>query len=257
MDESLVDTSAPEADPTTTETTDTTIPTWNDAEGVPGQGDAPEVFKADKYANITEQAKAYRELEKRFGSFTGAPEKYEVKLSEELTSKGFDISKDDPLYEEAVQFAKDSNMSQEGFDNMMNLYATSKLAEQEAYQKIRQQELEALGPRAQDRINNLVSGGKANLSEELYQGFEAMPVNADAVKALEHIIGMTRSAPITANGSTGTSGQISEEEVRNMQFEKDQYGNRRIQTDPEFRAKFRKLSSQVWGNHDHNIIIGK
>ena len=56
---------------------------WHYAEGVPGQGDKQEFLK-DKYANITEQAKAYTELESRFGSFTGAPEAYEINLSEQL-----------------------------------------------------------------------------------------------------------------------------------------------------------------------------
>ena len=33
----------------------------------------PEWYKADKYKSVAEQAKAYTELEKKFGGFTGAP----------------------------------------------------------------------------------------------------------------------------------------------------------------------------------------
>lgn len=257
MNDSLVDTSAQDAEPTVDETQpQQEESTWNYAEGVPGIGEPPEYFKKDKYANITEQAKAYRELEKRFGSFTGAPEEYAVNIAEELTEKGIEITKDDPLYEEAIKFAKESHMSQEGFDNMMNLYAMSKLSEIEQVNEFKQNELKSLGPRAQERINSLVTWGKANLPDELYEGFEAMPINANAVKALEHIIQMTRSAPITPSNGQPASGAVSEEELRQMQFEKDQYGNRRLQTDPAFRAKFRKLSSQLWGEHDHNIVIG-
>lgn len=42
-------------------------------EGIKGAGDTPEWFKADKYKSIADQAKAYTELEKRFGGFKGAP----------------------------------------------------------------------------------------------------------------------------------------------------------------------------------------
>jgi hypothetical protein len=230
---------------------------WHYAEGVPGQGEPPEFFKKDKYANVTEQAKAYRELEKRFGSFTGAPDNYEVKLSQELTEKGIEISTDDPLYDEAVQFAKNANMSQEGFQEMMNLYATAQIAEQEARNKYVQDEIKALGDRGQERLDNLASWGKANLSEELYAGFEAMPVNAAAVKTLEHIIGMTRGAPISSTNGNSAPAGVGDEELRQMQFEKDEYGNRRIQTDPEFRARFKKLADKVWGTHEHNIVIGR
>ena len=50
------------------------------ADGVVGEGDAPEWFKADKYKTVSDQAKAYVELESKFGGFKGAPKegKYEV-----------------------------------------------------------------------------------------------------------------------------------------------------------------------------------
>ena len=41
------------------------------SEGIKGVGDLPEWYKADKYKSVAEQAKAYTELEKKFGGFTG------------------------------------------------------------------------------------------------------------------------------------------------------------------------------------------
>ena len=62
------------------------VATWNLSEDTPGKGDAPEWFKADKYKTVADQAKAYKDLEGRFGSFTGAPEEYaDVTLDENLT----------------------------------------------------------------------------------------------------------------------------------------------------------------------------
>lgn len=228
---------------------------WHLADGIPGQGPQPEWFKADKYGNIAEQAKAYKELESKLGSFTGSPEEYNLKLSEELAEKGIEITKEDPLYEEAVKFAQESNMSQDGFDNMMNLYAMAKLAEQEAIQEHIQQEIQALGPLGQQRLDNLVAWGKANIPVDLFEGFEEMPQSAKAVQALEHIVAMTRSAPITPEGTVDNAG-ITEEDLRKMQFEKDEFGNRKIQTDRAFREKYERAKKQIWGDQDHRIVIG-
>ena len=109
-------------------------PTWHYAEGVPGQGDKPEFLK-DKYANITEQAKAYTELEGRFGAFTGAPEAYEINISDQLKEGGIEIDNEDPIMSSAMEFAQDIKMDQGGFDKMIELYAMSKVAEGEALEK--------------------------------------------------------------------------------------------------------------------------
>lgn len=76
-------------------------PTWSYNEGIDGEGEPPEWFKADKYKTVSEQAKAYTELESKFGSFTGAPEDYALELSESLQEQGVQIDDDDPILEEA------------------------------------------------------------------------------------------------------------------------------------------------------------
>ena len=83
--------------------------------------------------SIAEQAKAYTELSSKFGAFTGAPEEYaEVVLSDELKELGVEISADDPMLQAAKEFAKESNMSQEGLSGLVNLYAMQQVAEQKA-----------------------------------------------------------------------------------------------------------------------------
>ena len=41
-----------------------------------------------------------------------------------------------------------------------------------------------------------------------------------------------------------------------MQFELDSNGNRRLQTDPEFKAKYNKLKNEVYGTSEHRQMIG-
>ena len=228
---------------------------WFLAEGIPGNGEPPEYFKKDKYGTLAEQAKAYKALEGRFGSFTGAPENYELNFSDEIKDQGLEFDKDDPLYESAVEFAKNSNMNQEGFDEMMNLYAMSKVAEGKAFEEAKAAELKALGDNAQARIDNLVNWGKTNLPEDLFQGFQEMAVSANAVRTMEKLISMSQSTAINPE-KTEPRGGVTEEEVRQMQFEKDEYGNRRLQTDKEFRKRYEKLRDKVWGSQEHRNIIG-
>ena len=59
----------------------------------PEEGEKPEWLK-DKYKSVEDQAKAYAELEKKFGGFTGSPEgDYEMKVPEGISGE-FDM--DDP-----------------------------------------------------------------------------------------------------------------------------------------------------------------
>lgn len=243
----------------TTETTTEETPAWSFAEGVAGEGDAPEWFKSGKYANVSEQAKAYTELEGKFGAFTGAPEEYTVNLNDELTELGVEIDKDDPLLAKAMEMFSKSGMNQEGFDEVVNLYMMGQVAQRDATEQhaeqVRADELKALGQNAQGRIDNLKKWGNANLSEELVKGFlEAMP-SANAVKTMEHVITMTNSAPLSPDGNASPGG-ITETELQEMQFATDNHGNRKIQTDPAFKADYDKKMRQFYGAGDHVQVIG-
>ena len=227
---------------------------WHYAEGVPGQGDKPEFLK-DKYANITEQAKAYTELESRFGSFTGAPEAYEINLSEQLKEGGIEIDDTDPIMSAAMEFAKNSDMGQEGFDKMIELYAMSKVSEAEAMASFKADELKSLGNSGQARLDNLNSWASSNLPEDMVEGFQDMATSAAAVQTLEKLVAMSRSAPVNTNDNPAPGG-VSEEEVNKLAFEKDEYGNRRMATDPAFRKKVEAMQAQLYGSEDHRVVIG-
>jgi len=237
-------------------TTVTSEPTWKLTDDIPGAGEPPEYFKADKYKTLADQAKAYKDLEGRFGSFSGAPEEYEdVKLNENLTELGIEIKKDDPLYEKAVEFAKESNMNQTGFEKMIGLYANSMAVEQQALNDYKTEQLKALGANAETRISNLNSWANANLDTESFESFQALATNAEAVIILERLVGMTGASPIAGNKTVPVSG-ITEDEIKAMQFEKDEYGNRRIQTDRAFRKKFEDAANRFYGTGDNVVTIG-
>ena len=229
---------------------------WSFAEGVDGEGEAPEWFKADKYKTVSDQAKAYKDLEGRFGSFTGAPEEFApAELREELKEMGIEINTDDPLMEKAIAFAKETNMNQEGFNQMVNLYAETMAAETMALEDYKAEQFKSLGNNAETRINNLNAWANANLSPDMVEGFQGLAQSADSIKTLERLVAMTRSAPISPENAQPASSK-TEADIKAMQFEKDDYGNRRIATDPEFKAKFEKLANEFYGTEDHVVTIG-
>jgi Phage T7 capsid assembly protein len=228
---------------------------WQWSDTVKGEGAAPEWLKGDKYKTVEAQAKAYTELEGKFGSFTGAPEEYALKISDELKEKGVDFSQDDPIVQEFSKWAKESNLSQEGFNGLVELKGMMDIAEQSAQEEFRTNELKALGNNAQARVDNLNSWANANLAPDMLEGFQEMASSAKAVEALEGLIAKTRNAPISPE-SLAPQSSVTSEDLRAMQFETDQHGNRKLQNDPEFRARFNKMAQEVWGADPARQTIG-
>lgn len=65
------------------------------------------------------------------------------------------------------------------------------------------------------------------MSEDQYAGFEEMLTSSASVQAVERLISLTRNAPVSPD-AVHSAPSISSEEVRAMQFEKDEYGNRKV-----------------------------
>ena len=97
---------------------------WFWAEGIKGEGDPPDWYLKDKYKFVADQAKSYPEAQKRLGGFSGAPEEYTININEELAKHG-SISADDPVLQEFNKLAKDANMNQQTYDQMLNLYLSN------------------------------------------------------------------------------------------------------------------------------------
>lgn len=96
---------------------------WFLAEGVKGTGAPPDWYKAGKYKTVDQQAKAYGELEKRFGAFTGAPEgEYEIKLPDQYKDV-VQVDTTNPVFSKLGVWAKSAQLSQDGYNNLVGLLA--------------------------------------------------------------------------------------------------------------------------------------
>jgi len=229
-------------------------PAWYLTEEMQGEGEKPE-YMLDKFKNLAEQAKSFGELEKRFGGFTGAPETYELNLNEEIAKAGVEIGADDPLVVKAMEMAKETNMNQEGFTRMLELYGQSRMAEQTAFQEQRENEIKSLGPQGDTRLKNLDNWAKLNLSADQYESFGDLAHSAGAVQTLERLVSMTRSAPMAPETGGQQAQGLTVEQLHEMQFAVDEHGQRKMQN-PEYAKEVRRMQDQLYGSGDHRIVIG-
>ncbi|NRA79852.1 MAG: hypothetical protein HRU18_16730 [Pseudoalteromonas sp.] len=201
-----------------------------------------------------EQAKAYKELSGKFGSFTGAPDAYTVELSEGLTEMGIEITAEDPMMVAAMEYAKESNMSQDGFKGLVELYGMQKVAEAQADQEYQAEQMKALGANAGARITNIEEWGAKNLDAETFDALKGMATSVESVKAIEQLISLSRSKPVDIDNAAPAGGSTAED-VAALQFEKDAHGNRRINTDPAFKARYQKMRNEVYGTGEHRQMM--
>jgi len=215
----------------------------------------PEWFKSEKYKTVDDQAKAYTDLEKRFGAFTGAPETYEAVLSDAMTEAGVTIDTDDPLMEKAVEYAKASNMSQEGFNGMVQLYAESIASEAMALEDYKAGQLDSLGSSGQQRIEGINKWVDANMDAESAEGLRGIITTAEGVQAIEQLIAKTKNAPVAA-ADTAPAMSVTQTELDAMYFAKDDNGNRKINTDASFKAEYESKKNALHGTAPFRQMIG-
>ena len=98
-----------------------------------------------------------------------------------------------------------------------------------------------LGDNAQQRVDNISNWAKANLTPEQVEGLGDATTTAAGVQAVEALIAKSRNAPMQT-ADTNPVTQIDMAELQTLQFAKDENGNRKMQSDPEYakmvRAKF-------------------
>jgi hypothetical protein len=224
--------------------------TWNWNNELPGTGEAPDWLNTAKYNDVSEQAKAYRELESKFGGFTGAPEAYEATLPEDLVlpeGVQLDFNNDDPIFQAIAPVAAELNMSQEGLNKIVGAYfgATAHQMQQDAISDREYIEKElASVPQGQQRINQMAAWAKSNLPEDQFEAFSDAVVDAKTMLMFETLINKTRNAPLPTVSEAQTRG-YSQADVDAAFREKDQDGNNKYLTDPAHRAKVERMMQQT------------
>jgi hypothetical protein len=219
-------------------------PEWFYANGVKGVGAVPDWYKATKYKTVDEQAKAYTELESRFGAFTGAPKdgKYEFKMPEGIEGE-FDTTSE--IYIGFNKWAVENQLNPKGYQDLLGMFA-----QYEASQAPQAPDMNAikaeLGENADARITAAAQWAKANLDAGTFETFREATAGANAAavfKVIEAAINKTRQVSLPAPGSDVPGAQpvqTSATIIDAMMQEKLPNGKLRYFEDATFRADVEK-----------------
>lgn len=157
---------------------------WRFNTEIEGKGERPEYLQ-QKYNSVEDQAKAYAELQKKFGEFKGSPEKYDL---EKLPPH---IQKDSPLIDAYSKIFKEMNLSQEGFERVVNEFVKV----QEEFSEVKPgQILKDLGPTGNEIMGRVGNWIKNNFSPEEQQRLQMWSMDAKDVMLLDKL---RASAPLS------------------------------------------------------------
>ena len=182
-----------------------------------------------KYKSVSALEDGYRELNKTFsqklGTFQGSPEEYAY-------NEGLNA------IPELEEWGRENQLNNDGLNGLVELQNTLSQRADEEYQNQIKTEIESLGDNAKERIANITDFLSANKIE----GID--PTTAAGFESLEKLIAMTKTpAPQTAP----TAQTVDLDAIKQMRFAKDEYGNRKMSSDPEYRARVLKLEAQLKG----------
>ena len=201
---------------------------WYYDENVAGTNEKPEWLQ-EKYKSVSEQAKAYGEIQKKLGAFKGAPDEYAINIKEE----GVKLSDNDPILKEFLTDAKENNVSQEYVDKLLNTYAKGLRYGKPDPKK----ELEALGPNAAQDLTSLSNWAGNTLSKDELSTFQKMMTTAESVRVFQKIKSLTNKAP-TQPGATMANQPTKESILKKVR-------DPRYKDDPAFRKQVRDELTQV------------
>lgn len=125
----------------------------------------PEKFKTGE-----DLGKSYQELEKKLGAHAGAPENYEMTVSEGL--EDYAIDSENSLAKGFFDVLKENGVNQKTADALMNLHAEQAKADDEviamAEEQTFREDCKAVGPEAVQEIKESIQWAKGIMSEDSY-----------------------------------------------------------------------------------------
>jgi hypothetical protein len=211
---------------------------WFLADGVQGTGEKPDYY-LDKYSSLAEQAKAYPELQQKFGAFKGSPDEYTM-------ADGTEYNSEHPLFAEIQAYGKENNLSQEGYQGLVNVLLDNEKANIAEQEEMTKQVMKDLGPNANERVQNIDDFLNANMeaSDDMKGLVDLAKGQPGGVELLEAFIGMTKKTAPASEQVVAPIKTFNKEELHSMQFAKDEYGNRKM-NDPSYRKMVEEYSGKL------------
>jgi len=220
---------------------------WSSSEGseVKGAGDRPE-FLLPKYKSVEDQARSYPELQKKMGSYTGAPEEY----SNEFLGDGFEPGES---FDSAQELFRELGTSQEGYEKLMAFHHQEMEALANHYNNPAA-EREALGANSDLRIGNVDRFLKANLSDDEYAEMSQYVTSAGSIKLVERLAQLTAPKKLPSQGGDNPTGATSES-LEKMRYAKDENGNFKMSVDSAYKAHVEAEWAKYYGNGPASEVV--
>lgn len=166
---------------------------WYWADNQPGDGDKPEWLNG-KFKTAEQQAKAYTELEKKFGAFVGAPESYD--FSSTLGQyEGLDYDADSDTFKSLAGLFKENNVNQKFADELMDLWAKDQVAQRVTQEDV----LEQLGEQGERMVRTIANYGSQNLTSDELDTLQGMMNTSEQVGLLHKVFVNLWGDPNIAN----------------------------------------------------------
>ena len=202
-----------------------------------GETQSVTTYANGKFESVSALEDSYSELQSTFskktaeyntamGGITGAPEAYEI-------NEGYSVS------DTMQTYARDNNFSNDALNGLAEAHASDIASQQEVYVTAQK---ELLGKDSEQRLTNISDWARANLGEGNMDSFNGMITSAAGVEMFEKIAKMSQGTAAAAVAQPKT--MVDRDTVKAMRFAEDQYGSRRMASDPQYRAKVEAMEAE-------------
>ena len=178
---------------------------WFYSDGVEGKGNAPDWFKSGKYVTVEQQAKAYPDLEKRFGSFVGAPDGEYVITVPEAFKDTVQVDTAHPVFKKLTDWGKKQQLSQDGFNDVIGLLTEYEhsTAPPERTIDVAKKEIGANADTRLAAVSNYIAANLDAAGQAAVRAAIAIdnPAIAQTLEAIERVIAKTRQPAMPKPGT--------------------------------------------------------
>lgn len=255
--QSLVDTVTKPADaPAAGQPAAGAPPAWQ-AQAIPAE------FLGGKYKTLgdlekgfKEQQRLYTETQGKLKAFTGAPEKYELSVPEELKDK-MQWNEADPLLGEFQTMCRENGVSQDFFGKVLGMLGKYEMANSMPDWAA---EKGIIGDRADERITALTDWAGANLDEEsagvIKKALGVNPSPGEVFLALERIMSGKRQPAVNKPGDDVASAPTLQD-INTKYRTPDPNTKKALIDTPEGLARYRAELQHVVGTGEHRVVVGR
>jgi len=190
--------------------------------------------------NVESLHKSWLHANDKISGKKQAPEAYELQFSEDFNEELLTgVTSENPLVAQMMDVAKESDMSQENFNKLMNAMISSEIEDIRAVEEYKEQEMAQLGEHGKRRIKDLELWLDASLDKEDSAALKGVMNTSRAVEALEKLRSSMKTPSLVVDNELTDDQKLTHDELRDRQFAKDEHGNRKMQN-PAYAKKWRE-----------------